>query len=92
MAAVHSVHNALTKCTSQQCCQVAEFTALFHECESKENLLAVKQKLRLFWEIIKKHLKNGTQSLNGDFENLAEINAAMKFLNWQLDFPFWSLW
>ena len=35
-----------------------------------------------------KNLKNGTQSLNGDFENLAEINAAMKFLNWQWDFPF----
>ena len=48
MAAVHLVHQALTKCTSQQCCLVAEFTALFHECEGTENLLAVNRKLRSF--------------------------------------------
>ena len=45
MAAVHSVHQALTKCTSQQCCQVAEFTALFYECEGTENHAGGKQEI-----------------------------------------------
>ena len=35
-----------TKCTSQHCCQVAEFTALFQECEGI--LLAVNRELRSF--------------------------------------------
>ena len=78
MAAVHSVHQALTNCTSQQCCQVAEFAALFHECEGTENLLAVNRKwptvvLRNYQNTFyfNKNLKNETQSLNGHFDNLA---------------------
>ena len=35
-----------------------------------------------------KNLKNGTEALNGDFEILAQINAAMEFLNWHRVFSF----
>ena len=77
MAAVHSARQALTKCTSQHCCQVAEFTALLPDCEGTENLLAVNRKLWSFFITYQKtfyfykNLKNGAQSLNGDVENLA---------------------
>ena len=47
-----------TKCTPKQCCQEAEFTAIFYEYECTENLLAINRKLRSFLEIIKKTLTN----------------------------------
>ena len=46
----------------------------------KQEIAVVLRNYRKKLSTLTKNLKNGTQSLNGDFENLAEINAAITFL------------
>ena len=57
-----------------------------HRLISRENLLAVNKKLRLFEEIFKKRyiLTNGTKGKKGNFEN----QCGNESFNCQWDFPF----
>ena len=70
MATVHSVHQALTKCTSQQCCQVMELTALISRMRGYSKPAGGKLEIAVVLRNYQKTLYR-TQSLNGDFESLA---------------------